>query len=445
MTAEAIIMNRSAVALAADSAVTISGAEGMKTFEGANKLFELIKGSNIGVMIYSNAEINGTPWETVIKTFRTDHSTFHASHVEDYFDAFTKYVSEHPKLLKQEDEWLPVMRLSMWFAEMIFDYLGVYPIQLTHSNGNIIKTKTRAAVGEFCDKWEKALVDIPDITSGFADPEKTFRADFGQGILEYLNGAFKDLGLMPALIKRVGRLIIKAMSKEIRTPIDGGLVFAGFGVNDYFPKLISARVPARLSGELITHDREVAEVTVANPAHLQTFAQDDPARGWIDGISKDVRGEIQKHWVGWLTNRLPQRLQRDVMASAGITKNQAREVTKTVLELAKEQLRDFLHDMQEFEEENYTRPMINSVSQLPKDELGLLAESLVNITSLKQRMSIYDANTVGGAIDVALISIGDGFVWLNRKHYFNSELNPTWNLTHGARIAVTKSTAEEEI
>jgi len=31
--------------------------------------------------------------------------------------------------------------------------------------------------------------------------------------------------------------------------------------------------------------------------------------------------------------------------------------------------------------------------------------------------------TVGGPIDVAVISKGDGFVWIKRKHYFRPELN----------------------
>ena len=30
---------------------------------------------------------------------------------------------------------------------------------------------------------------------------------------------------------------------------------------------------------------------------------------------------------------------------------------------------------------------------------------------------------VGGPIDVAVISKGDGFVWIKRKHYFKAELN----------------------
>ena len=29
-------------------------------------------------------------------------------------------------------------------------------------------------------------------------------------------------------------------------------------------------------------------------------------------------------------------------------------------------------------------------------------------------------------IDVAVISKGDGFIWIRRKHYFNAELNPSF-------------------
>jgi hypothetical protein len=34
------------------------------------------------------------------------------------------------------------------------------------------------------------------------------------------------------------------------------------------------------------------------------------------------------------------------------------------------------------------------------------------------------AETVGGPIDVAIISKGEGFVWVKRKRYFSLEENP---------------------
>ena len=31
--------------------------------------------------------------------------------------------------------------------------------------------------------------------------------------------------------------------------------------------------------------------------------------------------------------------------------------------------------------------------------------------------------SVGGPVDVAVISKGDGFIWIKRKHYFDPSLN----------------------
>jgi hypothetical protein len=62
---------------------------------------------------------------------------------------------------------------------------------------------------------------------------------------------------------------------------------------------------------------------------------------------------------------------------------------------------------------------------MPKQELSNLAESLVNLTSTKRRVSA-EKESVGGPIDVAVISKGDGFVWVRRKHYFDPNFNPRY-------------------
>ena len=77
------------------------------------------------------------------------------------------------------------------------------------------------------------------------------------------------------------------------------------------------------------------------------------------------------------------------------------------------------------------RPIIQSVASLPIEELALLAESMINITSLRRKVAI-DRNigTVGGQIDVSIISKGDGFIWLKRKHYFDRKYNPQYFYSH---------------
>jgi len=86
-------------------------------------------------------------------------------------------------------------------------------------------------------------------------------------------------------------------------------------------------------------------------------------------------------------------------------------------------LKNHIERLEKIRNKNFVNPTTQAVSMLPKDELAEMAESLINLTSLKRKVSM-DSETVGGPIDVAVVSKGDGFIWINRKHYFDKELNP---------------------
>ena len=81
---------------------------------------------------------------------------------------------------------------------------------------------------------------------------------------------------------------------------------------------------------------------------------------------------------------------------------------------------------QEYIRENYVRQLMDTVEYLGKEDLVAMAESLISLTSLKRRMTSSE-ESVGGPVDVAFISKGDGFVWIKRKLYFDKELNPQFN------------------
>ena len=73
----------------------------------------------------------------------------------------------------------------------------------------------------------------------------------------------------------------------------------------------------------------------------------------------------------------------------------------------------------------YSRPLIDTIANLDKEDMANMAESFISLTSLVRRMQPGE-ETVGGPVDVAVISKGDGFVWINRKHYFKPELNASF-------------------
>lgn len=66
MTAEVAVLNRHAVALAADSAVTVHG---QKVFNTANKIFALSKREPVALMVYGNGDLLRVPWEVLAKLY----------------------------------------------------------------------------------------------------------------------------------------------------------------------------------------------------------------------------------------------------------------------------------------------------------------------------------------------------------------------------------------
>ena len=74
---------------------------------------------------------------------------------------------------------------------------------------------------------------------------------------------------------------------------------------------------------------------------------------------------------------------------------------------------------------NHVFPLINTIAILQKEDLAEVAENLIYLTSLIRRITP-DKESVGGPIDVALVSKGDGFIWIKRKHYFEETLNKNY-------------------
>lgn len=68
MSAGICIMNKNAIALAADSAVTVGNH--LAIHNSANKLFNVSRVAPIGVIIYANATFMNIPFELILKQYK---------------------------------------------------------------------------------------------------------------------------------------------------------------------------------------------------------------------------------------------------------------------------------------------------------------------------------------------------------------------------------------
>jgi hypothetical protein len=169
------------------------------------------------------------------------------------------------------------------------------------------------------------------------------------------------------------------------------------------------------------------EITRDNPSAILAFAQKEMVQRFMTGIDPSLSRIIPRLFRSSMMQNC-----FDVLEKYGDPAHRTDEVKGLIRESVNESIKAIAAPFKKIQMQNFADPIIQMVSLLPKDELPNLAESLVGLTSLKRHVSI-DAETVGGPIDVALISKADGFIWIKRKHYFRPELNPHFvrNYMHG--------------
>ena len=163
-----------------------------------------------------------------------------------------------------------------------------------------------------------------------------------------------------------------------------------------------------------------SQVSRDNPSIIMPFAQHEMVERFMDGIDPDYSLFLMTRFGALLAGSCLQ-----VLEKYGSEKNKTNKIQQRIVAAAQRGMADHIARTREFQERYYSSPIMRMVSFLPKDELPNLAESLVELTSLKRHVST-DAETVGGPIDVALITKAEGFVWIKRKHYFKPELNPSF-------------------
>ena len=78
-------------------------------------------------------------------------------------------------------------------------------------------------------------------------------------------------------------------------------------------------------------------------------------------------------------------------------------------------------------------PLRRVLGVLPVDEMAELAETLINLQALKEKVT-KSSETVGGFVDVAIITKSEGLVWVKRKHFFDIGLNSRYLVRQQNRL-----------
>jgi len=203
----------------------------------------------------------------------------------------------------------------------------------------------------------------------------------------------------------------------------GGVIFAGFGSDEYYPQ-VQATIFDGLVGDLLRYQNlpeQSRSIDRDTRAAVLPFGQTEMVDMFMDGIDPQYR-LILETFLGDLWSGYPS-VVLEVFGPL-LPKRRRRAVKDRLKEASLKSLELILEETRAVQRTRYSAPTLSVIEALPKDELALVAESLVSLTSLKRRVSL--DSSVGGPIDVCVISKHDGAVWVKKKFYFSSDLNPTF-------------------
>jgi hypothetical protein len=154
----------------------------------------------------------------------------------------------------------------------------------------------------------------------------------------------------------------------------------------------------------------------AQPAWLSAFAQTAMIDTFQLGLSEDVYNIILEALTAHL-KPLAAAVAAKAGADAALVETLGDEITAA--------RQAIIRHMMDKAKENHAFPLRRVLGVLPVDEMAELAETLINLQSLKEKVT-KPSETVGGPVDVAVITRSEGMVWIKRKLYFDQGLNPRY-------------------
>lgn len=419
MTAEVGVLNQNGVALAADSAVTV-GSETSKIYTSADKLFQLSEVDPVGIMVYGSASLLNVPWETIIKTFRSQSKKESLPHLTDYVDKFKKFLKNERLMFSMDVQLDFVKSTAESFMCFLRDKGLKYIDTVLQKKGPLEEEEIPKILFEFFKKELTSTRKIPKFDNLPSTFRQKLRKLYQTEFKKIKKRVFENLPLTAAASKYINELLFELFSRR-RLEEGGfhsGVVIAGFGEEEHYPTLVEIAVDGVVGGCPLLAKVETVKIGRKAIACVAPFAQKEMVLTFLNGIDPDIENVI-KDSTGLLFGSVIDIIINKVKEKDKRFGNKLEQkIRPTFVDLMKR----FNANLNETRITRYSDPVLKMVASQTKEELGAMAESLVNLTKFKRRAS-EEKETVGGPIDVAVITKGDGFVWVKRKHYFPQELN----------------------
>ena len=432
MTAEIVLMNREAVAIAADSAVSLMGGQvekPQKIFTSANKIFELSPSHSVCFMIFNYATFMGIPWEVIFAHYQKKIKNQAFPTTEEYAKDFINFLAGEEDLVPPEGEENYFITNAYNYFLSIKESIVQNVSDLAMTSGDVTEENVMKVPESTVQGLYDAINAAPYEISMAEEDATRLRILYDEKISRAIGEVFEITSFerdVPELLKAIPALFFvkSAGPLDILSKDYSGLVILGFGEKDIFPSLVSYWIEGRLNKKLKYTEKKNVKITFQNGAEIIPFAQHEMVDIFLSGMDSAFEQALLSS-IASTSYTYPEAM----IDSIEELTDEMKQNYKGAFQVNTDEIMKNLSDaLKNYRMSNFV-PIINLMIALPKTEMASMAESLVNITSLKRRISMQE-ETVGGPVDVAVISKKDGFVWIKKKQYYPAAINPS---TPGSR------------
>jgi len=424
MTAIVGVLNSRAFAIAADSAVTVTGNNGKKVYNRSNKIFTLSKVHPVGIAIYSSADFLGIPLESAIKIYRQRLKDASFSTIEEYKNDFliflTSLVPAVSAEVKRDNFYGFCGKTYHPLINQVLTKIGQFDSQ--GLDAAVIEAQYDQFVIESIIE-QRTIIDgleKSDYIQKSQDEFVVFHQPQLTAIFNYIEGKIIEVHptylLKPAIINALTDLFYQMVNVEWIFEVLSGLVFFGFGDDEMYPSTCQVLVGSPICD--IPRIRQMSDTKII-PGKLNStiipYAQAD--------VTETVLTGVDPKYIQTMQTSIENSFNDVAIGIAPLLADPAQEqaVTNFINNIGQE----LIQRLNDFQFSAITGPLLDILAHMGKEDMAELAESLVNITSIKRKFTSSDSSdeSVGGPVDVALVTKGDGFIWIKRKHYFDMQNN----------------------
>lgn len=390
MTAQVVILNRYGTALASDSAVTIQSGEKLRTYNSADKI-TFLESRPIAVLHSGSVTIFGVPWQILLKMWGQGHGNQHFGTVAEYAADLREWIKGEPNLQTSELESSTDAYRShlVTIRNRILNRLQ--DEQLT---GEVIEhpnAQTVTLVDQVVDHYISDTFDrLPQPASV---PDDSWLREHRESLIGLIPWAFDGIPVTPHLVERSTELLDMLWQKQIITGGRAHLAFCGYGYGAHFPSIYHADFAGIFGSGVVEYNVERSDVSIGAGAHIVPLGQTDAMVSFLTGTSFEFVS-----------------LARQAVANVTTRASEINPDSSSHFAALRAEFEDRLTTLQD---EQFRSPLFNVVATLPIDEMVRLADSIVGLASLRE--VVRGGTSVGGPIDVALITPYAGFEWIRHK------------------------------